>query len=92
MQNWLEMDATAFRTLDEFATQLGLFAQDGDEFGDYDVFTAIREAEEEAAAARRAAEEAAPVVAMPERTDGALFGLTVSEVPADGALFSVVAA
>lgn len=33
--------------------------------------------------------EAAPVV---ERADGALFGLALSEVPADGALFSVIAA
>lgn len=35
----------------------------------------------------------APVVDFPERADGALFGLALSEeIPADGALFSVVAA
>lgn len=38
------------------------------------------------------AAEAAPVDELPERADGALFGLALSEVPADGALFSVVAA
>ncbi|GAA2298343.1 hypothetical protein GCM10010402_66190 [Actinomadura luteofluorescens] len=81
MKNWTEMSAADFYTK---GAQLDMFAGiEGDGCGTLDLLAAAAEAE--------AAAEAAPVVDE-GREDGALFGLTVSEVPADGALFSVVAA
>lgn len=78
MQNWTEMSAADFGATT--GTQMDLLAGiEGDGCGTISLDELAAEA------------EAAPAAEI-ERADGALFGLTVSEVPADGALFSVVAA
>lgn len=78
MKDWTKMSAAEFYTA---GTQLDMFAGvEGDGCGTISLDELVAEVE-----APSAVEDA-------RREDGALFGLTLSEVPADGALFSVVAA
>lgn len=79
MRDWTKMSAAAFRTR---GAQLDLLAGiEGDGCGTLDLLDAAAEA------------ETAPVIEFPERVDGALFGLALSDEPAsDGGLFTVVAA
>ncbi|GAA4059787.1 hypothetical protein [Actinomadura miaoliensis] len=80
MRNWLEMGAGDFYTT---GTQLDMLAEiEGDGYGTI----ALDEIDAEDGT------QQAEVIEFVERADGALFGLTISDEPADDALFSVVAA
>lgn len=79
MKDWTKMSAAAFRTR---GAQMDLLAGiEGDGCGTISLDEIAAEV------------EAAPVAELPERTDGALFGLALDEAPAtDGGLFTIVAA
>ncbi len=79
MKDWTKMNAGDWYT---DGVQMDLLAGiEGDGCGTLDLLDAAAEI------------EAAPVVEAPERTDGALFGLVLSDAPAtDGGLFTIVAA